>query len=84
MVAGTFHIKCFERLLDLSSLEYALCFEPDRKHVPDLVEMSILGEYTRRWLAWLNYMVCHVIMNTSLATKEGRRAHVVRPAHDVQ
>ncbi|KIW63053.1 hypothetical protein PV04_09931 [Phialophora macrospora] len=45
-----YHVKCFEHLLDLSSLHYVARFEPDRqKHMPDHGAHCILEEYVSRW-----------------------------------
>ncbi|KAJ4553785.1 hypothetical protein HRR93_001852 [Exophiala dermatitidis] len=45
-----YHVKCFEHLLDLSSLHYVARFEPDRrKHIPDHGACCILEEYMSRW-----------------------------------
>ncbi|KAL4876021.1 hypothetical protein BJY04DRAFT_223506 [Aspergillus karnatakaensis] len=46
-----FHVYCFEELLKLTSDTFALTFRPELKHLAGTVEVDILKECVRRWLA---------------------------------
>lgn len=45
-----YHVRCFENLLDMSSLSYAMRFDADRSNnIPNLGARCILKAYISRW-----------------------------------
>ncbi|KAJ6178938.1 hypothetical protein N7519_009399 [Penicillium mononematosum] len=48
--SGSYHVDCFEEILNLSSRSYASRFIPDMQYFPGRMEVCILQEYVRRWM----------------------------------